>query len=149
MIRTKKTCSKCGEEKFIWKSKGRDKYCKRCWNYLKDQISPPVPLQARKPIASRSKKQLKKDSVYYKLRAIFFKDPKNEFCQARLPGCFGLATDVHHKRGRGKWYLITSTWLAVCRHCHDWIGVNSEAALEMGLSESRLEKEKYEPLDSL
>lgn len=63
-------------------------------------------------------------------------------CQAKLVGCTGKATDVHHKAGRGDNHLKISTWLAVCRTCHRWIEENPDAAKELGYSETRLKQEK-------
>jgi hypothetical protein len=40
-------------------------------------------------------------------------------------------------KGRGKYHLDTSTWLSVCRNCHDWIEKNPEEAKELGYSQSR------------
>ena len=44
------------------------------------------------------------------------------------------ATDVHHMKGRGKYHLDTTTWLAVCRNCHMWIEENTVDAIELGFS---------------
>lgn len=44
------------------------------------------------------------------------------------------ATDVHHKAGRrGDAYLDETTWLAVCRTCHDWIHAHPAEARKLGL----------------
>jgi len=51
-----------------------------------------------------------------------------EHCQAQLPGCTVRTQDVHHVLGRGKYLLIESTWLAVCRHCHEHIHQNPTEA---------------------
>lgn len=40
-------------------------------------------------------------------------------CECR--GCHKKAVDIHHKAKRGKHLLDTSTWMAVCRQCHDKI----------------------------
>lgn len=63
-------------------------------------------------------------------------------CQARLVGCTGNATDIHHKAGRGENHLKISTWLAACRNCHAWIETNPAEAKELGFSESRLKTEE-------
>jgi hypothetical protein len=47
------------------------------------------------------------------------------------------ATDVHHKKGRGKYHLDVTTWLPVCRNCHAWIELNPIDAVELGFSDSR------------
>jgi hypothetical protein len=42
--------------------------------------------------------------------------------------------DIHHSKGRtGKNYLDESTWIAVCRPCHQWIEENRREAERMGL----------------
>jgi predicted metal-binding protein len=37
-----------------------------------------------------------------------------------------------------------STWLAVCRSCHEWITENSKEAIELGLSDLRSKTEEHE-----
>ena len=73
---------------------------------------------------------------YQKLRKEFF-DGKNKYCQARLPGCTVLATDVHHTQG-GSDRCVTleqpETWIAVCRNCHNKIHDNSQLAKDLGFS---------------
>ena len=73
---------------------------------------------------------------YSKLRTAFLVVHSN--CQAKLVGCTGKSTDVHHKAGRRENHLKISTWLAVCRSCHNWIELNPVEAKELGLSENRL-----------
>jgi len=73
---------------------------------------------------------------YSKLRTAFLVVHPN--CQAKLIGCTGKATDVHHKVGRGENHLKISTWLAVCRTCHIWITENSKEAIELGFSKTRI-----------
>jgi hypothetical protein len=86
-------------------------------------------------IRPRSKKREKLDRAYVKLREQYLQ--KNPACEV----CGGIASDVHHKRGRvGEDYLNVETWLSVCRSCHRWVEEHPEQALEMGYSESRLNK---------
>lgn len=59
-------------------------------------------------------------------------------CQARLVNCTLVATDIHHKAGRGENHNVISSWLAVCRSCHTWIEMNPAEAKELGFSENRL-----------
>lgn len=124
--------------KHIWKSHGKEKYCKECWYSIdKPKSIPPV-----------SKKRQGEMDKYSKLREAFlFAKP---FCEAQISSynernishCTGKSTDVHHKSGRiGENYLKIGTWLAVCRNCHQWIEENPEEAKELGFSESRLNKE--------
>ena len=127
MLQTKlKTCNGCNEKKSIWKSHGKEKYCKECWY----KLEPP------KKISPVSKKMRETMDEYSKKRAAFLVIyPK---CRAKLPGCTGDSTDIHHMAGRGENHLKISTWLAVCRTCHRWIEENPENAKELGLSENRL-----------
>ncbi|KQS34004.1 hypothetical protein ASG33_08210 [Dyadobacter sp. Leaf189] len=69
-----------------------------------------------KPIKKVSDKQAARLKVYYSLTPVFLGE--NKFCQAKLPGCTGKSTDVHHRRGRGFYLLEIATWMAVCRKCH-------------------------------
>ena len=89
-----------------------------------------------KSIKPRSDKKVEQDKIYAVLRPQFLKD-KSE-CEAQLPGCTYKAEFVHHKEGRiGYRYLDTTTWLAICGHCHDIINEHSKEAIEKGLSERR------------
>lgn len=47
---------------------------------------------------------------------------------------FGAARsqDIHHKRGRGKYYLDTSTWMAVSRKAHEKIHADPKTSYEKG-----------------
>lgn len=72
---------------------------------------------------------------YNKQREVFLKD--NPACGV----CCGIASQVHHKRGRiGKDLNDKRYWLPVCPDCHRWIEEHPEVAKEMGYSESRLNK---------
>lgn len=102
-----------------------------------------VPLK-RKPckIKKVSDKKKVEDERYFKEREGFLKEEANKICNAQLECKGDEATDVHHKKGRGKYYLDRSTWLAVCRKCHRRITDNSKEAIELGLSVSRLKKDE-------
>jgi hypothetical protein len=122
-----KKCARCEQMKHIWKSHGKEKYCKECWYSIdKPKSIPPV-----------SKKRQGEMDKYSKLREAFlFAKPQ---CEAYLVGCTRTSTEVHHKAGRvGENYLKIGTWLAVCRNCHQWIEEHPEEAKELGFSESRL-----------
>ena len=121
-----KKCNGCNDLKHIWKSHGKEKYCKECWY----KMEPP------KKISPISKKMRETMDEYSKRRAAFL--IVHSKCEAKLVGCTGGATDVHHKAGRGENHLKISTWLAVCRSCHTWIETNPAEAKELGLSETRL-----------
>ena len=128
MIQAKlKKCAGCNELKHIWKSHKKDKYCKECW----------YTIEKPKSISPVSKKRQGEMDTYSRLRDAFITAKPR--CEAKLVGCTGISTDVHHKAGRvGENYLKIGTWLAVCRSCHSWIETNPEAAKELNFSESRL-----------
>lgn len=87
------------------------------------------------PINKVSKKMSKINSEYSKLRKIHLQT--HSMCQAKVYNCSLKATDIHHTKGRGKYHLDTSTWLSVCRSCHDWIERNPTEAKELGYSSTR------------
>jgi len=87
----------------------------------------------------KSSKRSKLDNQYLKQRKAYFLKPGNSICKARLPGCSLRATDIHHRKGRlGTNLLDTSTWLPLCRSCHNWIEIHPEEAKLLGFSENRL-----------
>lgn len=129
----KKLCDNCNTEQFIWKNDKGSRYCKSCW--LRHKSSETKPLKKRKHINPVSKKTQVLNDAYKPIRRDFMEE--NPICQAALPGCTNYATDVHHKKGRGKYMLVIKTWLSVCRTCHTWIELNPNEAIELGFSEKR------------
>jgi hypothetical protein len=132
----KKLCNNCNTEQFIWKNDKGSKYCKYCWYKSKEPSTKPL---QRKPINKKSKKMQVIDQAYTKLRKPFME--ANPMCQAALHCCSGSSTDVHHKKKRGEYHLVVSTWLSVCRNCHNWIEEHPEEAIELGYS---LKRNSYE-----
>lgn len=53
---------------------------------------------------------------------------------------YALATDIHHMRGRGRHFLDESTWLPVCRACHEFIESERAWAQREGFLLSRHER---------
>jgi len=133
----KKLCKGCDKEQFIWKSHGRYKYCKSCWLRVKPKKPlVQIPLKSkRSAIRKKSSKMSALDTVYFKLRKNFLY--RYPLCGAALPKCTSQSTDVHHMKGRGKYYNNVTTWLSVCRTCHDWIETHPIEAEELGLSIKR------------
>lgn len=82
-----------------------------------------------------SKKKSKEDREYSKLRKDYLS--KNPMCHAVIHECMQHATEVHHKKGRGIYYLDIATWLPVCRNCHQYIELHPIEAKELGFSEKR------------
>ena len=83
----------------------------------------------------QSKKMTKKNTEYSKLRKVYLTDKPN--CMASIPGCALRASEIHHKKGRGEHHNDVSTWLLVCRSCHEWIENHPEQAIELNLSIKR------------
>lgn len=85
----------------------------------------------------RTKSREKEEREYSKQRKIFLSS--HPYCQAALPCCNGVSSQVHHKAGRiGSLLLDQTRWLSVCYNCHEHIERNPTEAKELGLSESRL-----------
>jgi len=131
----KKICSCCSQLKYIWKNYQGERFCQQCWS-KQTSVTVAKPTVKQKPISRRSPKRASEERQYSLLRIDFL--IKNHMCQAHLSGCTGTATDVHHKQGRiGKLLLDILKWLAVCRHCHDWIETHPKEAQELGFSLKR------------
>ena len=84
-----------------------------------------------------SKKLAKMKTVYNHLRKDYLEE--HEYCEARLPECTFIATEIHHQKGKiGNDLNDPAYFKAVCRSCHNWIENNPAEAKELGLSVSRL-----------
>jgi len=113
----------------IWKNHEGFKYCKYCWSCQKAINSDSTQKPTDYKIPQVSSKRKKKDAEYSKLRERFLTE--NPLCMVKVNGCGHGATDVHHKfsgSDRDTYYLVQSTWLAVCRACHSWIHNHPEEA---------------------
>lgn len=55
-------------------------------------------------------------------------------CLAVIPEaiCLLWTRDMHHTKGRGPFLMDETTWLPVCRHCHDYIHNHANWAREKG-----------------
>ena len=138
MIQPKlKECAACGEDKVIWKNHEGNKYCKDCW-YKQNPVKFPTPSKALK-IVSDKRKPL--DQLYSKMRKEFLDKPENSTCRAKLQGCLGSMNQnltIHHTKGRGRYYLDSTTWVPLCMSCHRWVEEHPADAKEMFLSKSRI-----------
>lgn len=114
-------------------------YCK----YHQWMRKAPAPLRRQTTVIKKISKGLrKKVAEYSALRKDFLE--QFPFCMAKIwvslqsVGCTHLATDIHHRKGRGKYLLDVETWLPVCRNCHRWIEEHPKEAKQAGFSKSRL-----------
>lgn len=124
-------CIVCGQERLIYAKK----LCGQC--YERQRKKTPI-RRSNKPIRKVSIKRQKEQRIYSKLAKQYKEE--NPICTANLDGCTIKATDVHHSRGRYEYYLDTSTFISVCRNCHQTIETNPALAKSLGLSFSRLSK---------
>jgi hypothetical protein len=69
---------------------------------------------------------------YRKARAEFLAE--NPQCQCVINGhrCRYQATQIHHKRGRGRNLCNKETFMSVCHSCHDYIERHRAWAKEAG-----------------
>lgn len=126
-----KECDGCHRETVIWKNHEGYRYCKLCWSCHKSKDNTQKPTKSA--ISQVSSKRKKKDQEYLKLRNRFLTD--FSLCQIAVKGCSVNATDVHHTYAgvnRDAFYLVQSTWLAVCRNCHDWIHAHPKESRAFG-----------------
>ena len=126
----KKVCDGCQKEQFIWKNQSGVRYCKQCWSRHKpSKANTPTAV----PLRAVSQKKKKQDEAYSKLRRRYLEE--QSLCKVKVSGCSNIATDIHHTysgNDRAVYYLIQSTWLPVCRQCHNWIHSFPKDARTMG-----------------
>ena len=128
-----KECDGCQKMTVIWKNSEGFKFCRYCWSCQKaiNSDSTQKPNDYKVPQVSSKKK--KKDTEYLKLRERFLTE--NPICQVSVAGCMTHSSDVHHTfagSNRDAFYLVQSTWLSVCRNCHDFVHLNPKLSREMG-----------------
>lgn len=150
MERKLKICFGCELPRVIWKRHEGKGYCKDCWGAIKtgvatstlkptEQSTNKSPI--RTPIPSRSPKRIKEEAAYTALRKVFL--TQHPFCAMKIVGlCTYNATDVQHKKGRGKYYLDTRFWMPACRCCHNWATDHPAEAIELGFALPRLTEEE-------
>ena len=127
MEKKKKYCSGCESEQYIWKAHEGNKYCKNCWGKIQSKDPD------HKVIPQVSAKRKKLDVEYLKLRAKHME--KFPLCEIGVKGCTKIGTDIHHTfagANRDAYYLIQSTWIVVCRNCHNIIHLEPANARLMG-----------------
>jgi hypothetical protein len=132
----------CQKDKPIWKNEGGKRYCSDCYRKIK-QAEPTNNARPRtsKPIKQFSDKRQKEEVAYKAMRIVFL--TQNPFCFMKIPGrCTTKATTIQHKKGRGKYFLDTTTWGSACMECHAYCDTHPEEAFENGWAEPRLTDKK-------
>ena len=128
----KKICSSCQKEKVLWKS--TPKLCKECFYRMPDNkktIEKKVYV-----IPKESTKRSKENRLYHAKRILYLTTHKE--CEAVLPGCLHMASDIHHLyfgSDRNLHLTDETTWKAVCRECHRIIHdeMSNDELLKLGL----------------
>src|SRR6478735_10503790 len=60
-----------------------------------------------------SGKKIRENEMYKNSREAYLRE--HPLCEARINfDCLRQASEIHHRRGRGKYFLDISTWLAIC-----------------------------------
>jgi hypothetical protein len=90
------------------------------------------PLQRKTPLRKRSLKKIALDRVYFEKRTAFLAGKTCFF-----PGCWKDATTVSHTKGRGKYYLVVSTWLPSCAEHEQFIHANPAWSYQKGYMKNR------------
>lgn len=103
-------------------------YC-RNHQYLRTDKKP-------KPIKQFSAKR-QVVNLEYNREAKKFRE-ENPACRVNTSGCTRETTEVHHKKGRGKYLMDKTTWLPVCHNCHCVVEENPNWAKQNGYSSNRL-----------
>jgi hypothetical protein len=75
-------------------------------------------VQKPKPI-TMSQHKMEQLKEYEPLKRKFIID--NPICKANLEGCTKKTTEPHHCSMSDLDFLNVETWLATCRHCHNYI----------------------------
>ncbi len=102
-------------------------YCKICGTKPENK--------AQKPIARVSKKRLKQEYDYKKLRDAYLLI----FPKCEVHNCDNKSSQIHHRQGRiGALLTDVNHFLAVCEPCHKYIELNPIWSKEQGYSESRI-----------
>lgn len=138
-----------GKELYLYRVKSADNYL-LCddqsfgleANYIDFNPDSLNPAQKERSPINRVSTQQEKINRAYAVICPQFKN-NHPICQARIKCSGALTTEIHHKRGRGKAYMLdTTTYLACCHACHQFINENNEHAFALGFSESRLQTVK-------
>jgi hypothetical protein len=124
--RTHKPCATCGKEFKLFRT--TDKYCSPDCVENKPQKKSVVPI-------NKVSEKLSKELVEYrKVRDQYMKS--TPVCEVR--GCPHPPTDLHHRKGRGKYLCVVEYFMAVCRAHHNYIEMYPIWAKENGYSVDRL-----------
>lgn len=118
-----KKCKRAECDKVFLQYNSLKAYCSpQCQKAAGKQVKPPKPVSDKRKVENK---------LYSALRTDFLNLPENHRC----PISGQPTTEVHHTfsgKDRSKYYLDTSTWLAVSRDGHNWIHDNPKESRELG-----------------
>jgi hypothetical protein len=119
------------------------------WTLNGARVRGPEKKPARQFLRRESPAMAKRRRQYTLQRSVWIRKIENQKCAIckkefvdgqRKFFDIGITVDVHHMRGRGRYYLDESTWLPTCRHHHAWVTEHHAQAVALGWSHSRLAK---------
>lgn len=91
-----------------------------------------TPLRRKQRLRQMSDKRREQMELYYDKRESFLKDKFCEFPSEPF-ACLNRASEVHHRRKRGKYLLDKRTWIPICREHHRWIHDHPNKARKLGV----------------
>ncbi len=97
------------------------------------------------------KKRKQQLEEYSKLRKRFLTQHRNCVVKpfTRSSRCTQPASQIHHRKGRGKFLLSVATWMPVCPDCHDFIHKHPTWSFRKGYMIKRASKEPVVPFKDL
>lgn len=108
--------------------------CSRCRQVHLTKVVQPASLNRSSPLRAQSPKR----AALAPARREFVAGHLAEtpWCEARLPGCEGKATEVHEmlRRSQGGSIFDDTITLSLCHACHRWITEHPDEAERMRLS---------------
>ena len=127
-----KQCTICNKPRPYWSAKF--KLCKECF-YRMPENKKPIEKKVY-TIPKESAKRSKENRLYHAKRILYLTTHKE--CEAVLPGCLHMASDIHHLyfgSDRNLHLTDETTWKAVCRECHRIIHdeMSNDELLKLGL----------------
>lgn len=97
---------------------GNTNYCASHNAFLrklaKELLKPQKEIKRLPKVSPQRKDEL---AAYPKLKKRYLTE--NPMCELGLPGCEGIATEIHHCSTSAKDFLNTKTWKSADRFCHD------------------------------
>lgn len=104
------------------------------WTMTGAKVRGPEKKPKRKRVRAQSTKQAQLSRKWHALRDNYLAENQRCLC------CGRKATEVHHRRGRGRFLLVREYLMSVCGPCHGTIHREPKWATAKGYMVSRLSK---------